>query len=170
MATFLIWQVVVDWIESSDPDMYDGYDFDLLSSYPRREFGPDCRADSLDSLVRAPGASRAHLGRILAVSRPYLGRISATSRPHLAGAPSERDAVHARARGRRIERWRLTGSRTGDLGLTIVRRAKCFSALVGRGAMHAREASRRSDAGACVAPGVLQGGPSATGTVACRRA
>ena len=74
MATFLIWQVVVDWIESSDPDMYDGYDFDLLSSYPRREFGPECRADSLESLVRAPGTSRPHLGRISAASRAHLGR------------------------------------------------------------------------------------------------
>mmetsp|Transcript_22643 Transcript_22643/g.37410 ORF Transcript_22643/g.37410 Transcript_22643/m.37410 type:complete len:474 (+) Transcript_22643:54-1475(+) len=47
-------QVVVDWIESSEPDIED---FDLVINYPRKEFTAEHRAVSLEELGLHPAAT-----------------------------------------------------------------------------------------------------------------
>lgn len=47
-------QSVVDWIESSDPDIYD---FDLVSNYPRRDLGVDSRSCTLEALGLLPAVT-----------------------------------------------------------------------------------------------------------------
>jgi len=49
-------QHVVDFVESSDPDIYDGADFDLVSNYPRRVFGAAEREATLEELGLHPQA------------------------------------------------------------------------------------------------------------------
>ena len=52
-AVHCLLQVVVDWIESCDPGIYD---FDLASNYPRHVYGPEQRTSTLDELGLAPQA------------------------------------------------------------------------------------------------------------------
>ena len=50
-------QAAIDLIESTDPDIYDGADFDLVSNYPRKVFGRAMFGESLEALGLHPSAT-----------------------------------------------------------------------------------------------------------------
>ena len=50
-------QAVVDFVECSDPDIYEGAEFDLVSNYPRKVLTAECREQNLEELGLHPAAT-----------------------------------------------------------------------------------------------------------------
>ena len=49
-------QSVLDYVEASSPDLYDGAPFDLVSNFPRKVFERHCAATALHELGLHPQA------------------------------------------------------------------------------------------------------------------